>query len=758
MPSFLRSLIIIWRIIRAPFWLSFGLIIGFLGPYLFYFDAQVRSRFDDLSWQIPSRVYARPFKITPEMPLTPEALELELAAARYQPDPDLRVAGTYHRTNNRFSIARRTFISLDGREEEKRFSITLANGRVSQLDELNSGKALRAVYLDPARIATLYGALAEERKVVQLEEVPVLLITGLQAVEDRHFKNHHGIAITAILRAVFANLMAGHMVQGGSTLTQQLVKNLFLDRTQSLVRKVNEALLALIIEARYDKRRILEAYLNEIFMGQQGGQAIHGFAAASEFYFSRDIQNLRPAEIAFLIGLVQGPSLYDPRRSPERALARRNRVLRQFFETGLIDQKTLDTALSTPLGIATTASLPRDRFPAFLDLVRLQIKRDYPSAELNSAGLSIHTTLAPSTQILAENALEKALATLSKKNAAVEAALVVTGTQDGEVHAVIGGRDPDAPGFNRALDALRPIGSLVKPLVYLAALAQPQRYSLASLIDDTPVDLPQADGSRWTPKNADGQWHGSVLIIDALVHSWNLASVHLGMQVGVDKIRGLIESFGLQREINPNPSLLLGAVDLSPIDVAQLYQYFAADGHALPLRTVRGVIDAHGKALSRYSTKPGTGDYVEAVRLINYALQHVAISGTAHAIGEADLGSLHAAGKTGTSDTQRDSWFAGFTGSHLAVVWVGRDDNKPTGLMGATGALRVWIELFRHLPTLPLEVSQEGLEQAWIDPASGHRTDADCAQARPLPFIAGYTPGEINACPWDKVKSFFDGN
>jgi penicillin-binding protein 1B len=758
LSSSLNVLHVAWRIVRIPFLLGLGLAIGFLVPYTWYLDREVRSRFDDLSWQLPSRVYARPLQLAPGMPMNADMLGSELDAARYDEDAQAKAPGTFHRDGARWTIARRAFIYLDGREREKRVALTLASGRVATLVDADSGAALASARLDPARIATLYGTQQEDRRYVTLGEIPPLLLSGLQAVEDRDFKHHHGINLSAILRAAWANLVAGHVVQGGSTLTQQLVKNLFLDRGQTFARKGNEALLSLIIEARYDKKRILEAYVNEVFLGQQGAQAVHGFAAASEFYFGRDLRGLGAADIALLVGMVQGPSLYDPRRNPERALSRRNIVLGVFRDTGLLDDGAYASASRQPIGTAANATLPRDRYPAFLDLVRRQIRQDFPDTELNSAGLAIHTTLAPSVQSLGEEAIDKALAALGKRGDAVEAALVVTGAHDGEVQAVIGSRDVDEPGFNRALDALRPIGSLVKPFVNLVALAQPQRYSLATLLDDSPIDLPQPGGGRWRPENDDHQSHGQVLLVDALTQSWNLATINLGQRIGVDRVRGFLESFGLGRTINPNPSMLLGAIDLSPFDVARLYQYLAADGHALPLRAVRGVLDAKGRPLSRYAVKPGGGGYTTATRLVTWAMQQVAIGGTAHAIDDSGLGWLHAAGKTGTSDTQRDSWFAGFTGDTLAVAWVGRDDNKPTGLFGSTGGLRIWIELMKRLPTAPLTVPQDGIERAWIAPASGKRTDSGCAGARELPFAVGYPPEEEEHCPLDQLRNFFGGS
>ena len=747
------------RLLRAPLWLAFGFVVGFLAPYMLYLDSQVRSRFDDLAWDLPSRVYARSLELKPGVPMTAETLTLELQASRYTPDAAARTQGTYTQTGARFVIARRAFADIDGREPARRIAVTLLANAVSALSDAVSDAALEHVRLDPARIATLYGAEQEERRVVKLEQLPPLLVAGLQAVEDRDFKHHRGIAVSAILRAAFADLSAGHVVQGGSTLTQQLVKNLFLDRGQRVTRKVNEALIALLIEARYDKHRILEAYANEVFLGQQGGQAVHGFAAAAEFYFGRETKDLSPADIALLVGLVQGPSLYDPRRHSDLALARRNRVLGEFYETGLIDEATLTTSRAAPLGVPDAPGLPRNTTPAFLDLVRAQLQHDYPAAQLQRAGLSVYTTLAPSTQSLAELSLAKTLDALGKRQPELQGAMVVTGAHDGQVQALIGGRDAADPGFNRALDARRPVGSLVKPFVYLVALAQPQKYSLASLLDDSPVDMIQPNGTHWTPQNDDHESHGSVPLIDALAHSYNLATVHLGMNLGVDKVRGLLASFGLDATVNPNPSLLLGAVDLSPFEVAQLYQYFAADGHALPLRALRGVLDAQGRPLTQYTIKTGAGQYLGPARLVSYAMQTVAQTGTAHAIGEQGLGYLHAAGKTGTSDSQRDSWFAGFTGSQLAVVWVGRDDNQQTGLWGATGALQAWIALFRKLPSAPFVLPQDGLETVWVDMQSAQRTQAQCKNARELPFIAGTAPSGTEHCAWQEIKSLFgDGH
>ncbi|WP_043692756.1 penicillin-binding protein 1B [Luteibacter sp. 9133] len=746
-----------WPWLRIPFWLVMGLLFGFLLPYTLILNARLQERFNDLVFAVPTRVYARPLPLEPGKALTPAALELELTFAGYTTEGAGKVQGSYSKNGSRFIIASHGYFGPDGGELPHRIRVVLANGQVASVVDDTNDKPIKSIHLDPARIATLYGAQQEERRIVRLENVPPLLVQGLQAVEDRDFKNHIGLDFSAIARASVANIRAGHTVQGGSTLTQQLVRNLFLDRDQNMLRKVNEAILSLLMEAHYPKGRILEAYVNEVFLGQQGNQAVHGFAAGGEFFFGRRLEDLRPQEIALLIGLVKGPSYYDPRRYPDRALSRRNLVLQQFHDTGLLDDAQTRAAQAAPLGIAPNAQLPHNRFPAFMQLVRSQITADFDEAALRDGSLSIFTTLDPTAQLYTEQAIVTTMKSLGKRGAAAQAAAVVTDTTNGSVLAVVGSRDPGEQGFNRALDARRSIGSLVKPLVYLVALAQPSKWSLASIVDDSPINMRQPDGTPWTPQNDDREVHGQVPMLDALVHSWNLATVNLGMQVGVGRVKGFLESFGLEG-VNPSPSLLLGAIDISPLQVAQLYEYIAADGHALPLVAVRGVMDSKGQAIKRYEVKEGEGEYQTAARLTTWAMQQVVNGGTAAAIGNSNLAYLHAAGKTGTSDSQRDAWFAGFTGDRLAVIWMGRDDNKPTGLYGATGSMKVWQELFRKLPTRPLSAAPgEGLEMAYVNPQTGKRTDPSCEGARQFPFVSGYVPEAEEGCFWQRFKGMFGG-
>ncbi|MEO8808937.1 MAG: penicillin-binding protein 1B [Rhodanobacter sp.] len=746
-----------WPWLRIPFWIGLGLLFGFVLPYTLVLNKRVQDRFSDLVFAVPTRVYARPLPLAAGKPMTPATLELELTFAGYSHDGRGEVAGSWMKQGARYTISSRGYAGPDGGELPKRIRVSLGRADVQSVQDAASGQAVKLAHLDPARIATLYGAAQEERRFVPLAEVPPLLLNGLQAVEDRNFKHNIGIDFGAIARAAFANLRAGHTVQGGSTLTQQLVRNLFLSRDQTFTRKINEALMSLLLEAHYSKGRILEAYVNDVFLGQQGGQAVHGFAAASEFYFGRRLQALRPQEVALLVGLVKGPSYYDPRRAPKRALVRRNLVLKEFFDTGLLSAGQLNAAQAAPLDIIRNGQLPHNRFPAFMELVRKQITADFDEKALRNGNLSIFTTLDPAAQLYTEQAITSALQGLGKRGDGIQAAAVVTNVQSGNVLAVVGSSHPGDPGFNRALDIQRPIGSTIKPFVYLVALTQPQRWNLASMMDDSPISMRQPNGSMWTPQNDDHRSHDPLIMVDALAHSWNLATIHLGLAVGLPRIRAFLESFGLAN-VNPSPSLLIGALDLAPFQVAQLYQYLAADGHALPLLAVRGVLDGNGRTIKRYQVQGGPGEYQEAVRLVTWAMQQVAEYGTASAIGNSSLAWLHAAGKTGTSNDLRDSWFAGFTGEHLAVFWMGRDDNKPTTLFGASGGLRAWRDLFAKLPTTPLSAAPAaGLDMAWINPADGKRTEPTCQGAQQVPIVAGSLPADTDGCFWQGVQNLFSG-
>ena len=504
-----------------------------LSAYVAWLDFRIRDEFEGKRWAVPARLFARPLELTPGAPLTADAIEAELELAGYRRVRSAFRPASFERDGERLRLVTREFPFLDGAAPSYRVSVAVSGGRITAV-EVDGGAPSR-VRVDPAEIARVYPEHREDRVLLRLDDVPAAFLAILLEVEDRRFYEHIGIDPLAIARAAWANLRAGHTVQGGSTLTQQLAKNFFLSAERTFTRKLNEALIALLLEWRYSKHDLLEGYLNEVYLGQQGAHAIHGFGRAAHYYFGRSLVDLDLDEMALLAGMVRGPSYYDPRRHPERGKRRRNHVIDRLEARSIAGPGAAERARSEPLGVTDRPPPASTRFPAFIDLVRRQLRRDYPSRVLRSEGLRIFTTLDPTVQRASESALEASVPVLVRRSriprGELQAAIAVTDARSGEVLSIVGGRDPRRTGFNRALDAVRPVGSLVKPAVYLAALTEPQ-FHLASFVRDDPV---QVNGPRgpWRPQNHDGRTHGTVFLHDALVHSYNLATVRLGLVVAL---------------------------------------------------------------------------------------------------------------------------------------------------------------------------------------------------------------------------------
>src|SRR5437764_1950585 len=604
--------------------------------------------------------------------------------------------------------------------------------------------------LEPLAIGGIYPANNEDRVLVRLSEVPKPLVQALIANEDRNFYSHHGFDLRGIARAAFSFLRFKGL-QGGSTLTQQLVKNFFLTPERTLSRKVTELFMAVLLEMHYDKDEILETYLNEIYLGQDRDRAIHGVGLASLFYFGKTVEHLTLAESALLVGMVKGPTFYDPFRNPERALERRNLVLRETKDRGFATMEQYAQARAADLGVNQKAAMGTSPHPAFLDLVHRQLRRDYDEADLRSEGLRVFTTLAPRVQAAAERALERKIAQFDRGKIfgepGLEGAVVVTDTQSGEVQALVGGRDVRFRGFNRALDAARPVGSLLKPAIYLTALAEPSRYTLVTPIDDGPFVWKSRGAPDWTPKNYDHKFHGMVPLRTALANSYNAASARLGTELGVDRVLATVKRLGVERDLRPFASTLLGATEMSPLEIAQMYQTIAAGGFRTPVRAIREVTTQEGKPLTRYPISVEQAFPPEPIYLITAALQGVVREGTGQALRSYVPPEVAAAGKTGTTDEQRDAWFAGFTGDHLAIVWIGYDDNRAARLAGSTAALPVWGDLMSALAPAPLALPKpENIETVWIDPQTNLRGDSQCQGAVELPFAQGSAPREYAPC------------
>ena len=729
--------------------LLIGIGIGLGTPWVIWLDMQVRDEFEGRVWDVPSRVYARPLSLYSGKPISKESLLTELKASGYRKMTKASTPGTYSVNGNNFDINRRSFVFEDGSESAKQFRLQLQSDKVKSLQSLSGSEGSGLVRLDPAEIASIYPLHDEDRTLVVLKDAPELLLTGLQAVEDRQFKHHHGVAFRSIARAFVANIRAGRAVQGGSTLTQQLVKNYFLSSERTLVRKVNEAIMAVLLELHYDKAQILEAYVNEVFLGQQGKHAIHGFGRASEFYFDRSLQDLEPEQIALLVGMVKGASLYNPRRNPDRAKKRRDQVLDVFGTTGLMTDNEVKIAKSRSLGVTANPRSGGSRYPAFVDLVRRQLRRDYQASDLSSEGLKIFTTLAPSEQEYAQKAVSEGLDDLKQRGlpADLQAALVLADVASGEVRALVGDRKAGRNGFNRALDARRQIGSVIKPLVYLLALEHADDYTLITPVNDEPISLRQADGQLWSPENYDHKSHGQIPLMDALVHSYNQATVQVGLNIGVANLIRKIEQLGVAAQVPAVPASLLGAVELTPIEVTQMYQSLAAGGYSVPLRSVTAVLTPGGQLLSRYPLRFMPLENRDAVALLNFALTRVVADGTARTL-PAMLGKdILIAGKTGTTNERRDSWFVGYTQDRVAASWVGLDDNRPAKVTGGNAAMRIWARLFRKLPIQAIDLRMpEGANFVWVDTSQQALTDPSCPGAVQIPFIVGSEPRESTKC------------
>jgi penicillin-binding protein 1B len=678
------------------------LAVGLYGVHL---DRVVRGKFEGQRWALPARVWARPLELYAGQRLSPDQFESELERLNYRAVEPPRNQGQYQRLGDRFEIRTRPFRFWDGAEPERHLNISFADGQVATLTDADGGPDPALVRLDAMLIASIYPTHNEDRVLVRHKDLPELLIKTLMAVEDRNFYRHLGVDPKGILRAAVSNLQAGAVVEGASTLTQQLVKNFYLSADRTFERKIKEAYMAFLLELRYGKDEILEAYANEIYLGQDGSRAIHGFGLASQFFFNLPLSELDAAKTALLVGMVQAPSSLDPRRKPEAAKNRRDLVLDLMVRDGVISEAEATQAKRTPLGVQDGGGRPAGHYPDFITLVRRQLQRDYRDEDLRSEGLNIFTTLDPVVQGAVERSLPKRLAELEKqhgmKAGTLETAAVVTSVEQGEVLAIAGGRQPGYAGFNRALDSVRSIGSLVKPPIYLAALSKPDRYTLTTSIQDSPVSLPDGN-KRWEPKNYDHKVSGPVQLHSALARSLNLATVNLGLSIGVKNVVDTLYKMGVQRRIRVVPSVLLGAVSMSPLEVAQVYQTIAASGYRAPLRGIREVVDAQGRPLNRYPLAIEAVVDPKAAYLTTWAMQRVVTDGTAKWLGDQLPKGMTMAGKTGTTDEKRDSWYAGFSGDKVAVVWVGRDDYKPMGLAGGTGALRVWGDFMLKLDNEPL--------------------------------------------------------
>lgn len=733
-----------------------GLVV--LAGFAVYLDAVVQEKFSGKRWTVPAKVYARPLELFVGQKLARDDFLKELDALGYRRESNVAGPGVAAVAGNTVELHTRGFQFYEGPERAQRVRVRFSGNHVVGLDQAGGG-SLAVARLEPLLIGGLYPAHNEDRILIKLDQVPPYLIETLVAVEDRDFFSHLGVSPKSIARAVWVNASAGQMRQGGSTLTQQLVKNFYLTSERTLSRKLTEAMMAVLLELHYEKEDILEAYLNEVFLGQDGQRAVHGFGLASQYFFNQPLAELQLDQVALLVGMVKGPTYYNPRRHPERTLARRNLVLDLLAEQGVVSVEQAAAAKQKPLGVTARGTLANSSYPAFLDLVKRQLRQDYQESDLTEEGLRIFTSFDPIIQLKAEAALADTFKRLDGRKGVdeVQAAMVVSNPETGEVQALVGSRQPRFAGFNRALDAQRPIGSLIKPAIYLAALERPSQYTLTSWLEDEPISVKGRDGQVWQPQNYDRKAHGTIYLYQGLASSYNLSTARLGLDLGVPTVLKTVERLGVEQNWPAYPSMLLGAGGMTPIQVTGMYQTLANGGFNTPLRGIRSVLTAEGEPLKRYPFQIQQRFDPGAIYLVQEAMQRVMREGTGRSVyGQLPAG-LNLAGKTGTSNDSRDSWFAGFSQDLLAVVWLGRDDNGPTPLTGASGALQVWASFMRQADPMSLEAPMpENVTLAWVDAYTGEGSDAGCPNAVQMPYIRGSQPASGASCGGQEAGGVMD--
>lgn len=718
------------------------LVVGTL--YVLKLNDVIVKKFEGKRWDLPAKVYSQPLNLYQGASLSVSDLKHALKLLNYQKADNYNKTGTYSFQNGFYYIKTRGFDFGDSIEKSQVIKLKLSSNRISSIQstQLTDTGIIR---LEPVLIGGIYPNNNEDRILVQLKKVPQPLIDALIATEDRSFYTHKGVSVKGTIRALISTIFGGKR-QGGSTITQQLIKNFYLNSERTLKRKANEAIMAILLEVNYSKQEILQAYLNEIFLGQNGNQSINGFALASQFYFNQPLTELTIDKQALLVGMAKGASYYNPWKHPKKALLRRNTVLDNMVVTGKLNEAKAKLLKKKPLSIVKKPIAGKNRFPDFLNIVKKQLQTDYDEKDLKTEGLRIFTTLNPVLQKQATTEFDRSIATLRKRNKKVKAlqgALLTANPSNGELLAAVGGYG-DFTGYNRALNAKRPVGSLLKPIVFLNALSS-GKYNLASNVDDSPITLKVGDGT-WSPKNYDKRSHGFVPLYQSLAKSYNQATVRVGTEIGLKNFKQTLKRMGISDDLPNYPSILLGTIELTPMQVLGIYQTMAGNGFRHPINSIRSVVDAKGNTLKRNELDIKQSIAPKNAYVINHALQKVISEGTAKKVHNT-LPKIKVAGKTGTTNDYKDAWFAGYTGNLVTVVWVGNDDNKPTGLSGSSGALPVWLNFMKQATLEPVNLAQpKAVNWLWLEKGTGILTDQRCEDAIYVPIQEEFIPKATSSC------------
>lgn len=726
---------------------SLGLLlfvaVGTYGAYLATF-LELPRRED----HPPLRLYAAPFQLKPDLSVKESRLSERLQRLGYRAVPgEVASPGEYRLAPEALTIYLRA--RPESLQKARIIRLTLDQGTIADVLSMPDRMPVFPVYLEPELISGLRGGSRQVREWVPLSDMPPFIVEAVLSVEDHRFFSHAGIDPIAIGRAVWRNLTSGVVVQGGSTITQQLAKNLFYSPQRTFVRKLKEALAAVVLEVKYRKQDILESYLNEIYLGQAGFVSIYGISEAAHRYFGKSLSQLSIAETALIAGLIKGPNSYAPTKHPEAAAGRRDVVLRTLRERGRLTDEEWKAAVNEPLRVVPPDDVLADA-PYFVDAVLRQVEEAVgtPLPE----GLRIDSTLDPILQQVSADAVESGLQKLERTvpslktvGQSVQASVVILEQATGSILALVGGRDYRLSQFNRAVQARRQAGSLFKPFIYLAAFEASREgkganFTAASPLEDEPVTF-ESDTRAWSPKNYDRQFHGRVTVRAALEQSLNVPAVRVAQAVGTRAVTDLIRRFGVTSPLTEDLSIALGSSSVSLLEITGAYGAVENGGIWVRPTVVRTIVDRQGTSLWTATPERKQAVSAQAAYLMTSLLDGVIQRGTAtkaRTLGFA--GSI--AGKTGTTDGYRDAWFVGYTADLTIGVWVGFDDEQPLRLTGSQAALPIWMEIVRRIvpERSPQFQIPTGIVTRRVDPKTGQLATSQCPEQTAEVFIDGTEP------------------
>ena len=712
--------------------------------YVSILDSKVVNKLDGVLWTVPAKVYARPLELAEGGKINVDVLKKELEILSYELTkgiPD--TPGEFSQSQQSVNI----FIRGFGSQEPGLYRLKIENDKIDSIKR-KDGISIDLIQLEPLSIGGMFPSHLQDRILLNFSQVPKDLEEMILVVEDRNFYSHKGISLKSIMRAFIKNTKALGIEEGGSTITQQLAKSLFFSPEQTIRRKIKEAIAALLIEMHYSKQEILLAYINDVFIAQSGRRAIHGFGLASQFFFGTDLKNLSLDQKALLVGMLKGPSLYSPINNPDRAKTRRDLVLSLIKNDSLITEEEYLDLKGKSLKVIPPSFKSLSKYPAFNDIVTLDLRKNFDDSDLRTKGLKIITNLDPVVQDYLEESIKDTKLKLKRRYGSqlngLEGAGIVIDSFSGEVVAAIGSTKPNNYGFNRAINAVRPIGSLVKPFIYLSALQHYTKYNLSTLLDDSKLSVSLPGSKPWEPNNFDKKFHGNVPLHVALSESYNVATTRLGMDLGYSVVQETFTKLGIEKKIPKYPSIFVGSFEMTPLEAIQAYQTIASEGFYSPLNSIR-TVESSGDVLSlSYPYKVEQRFRPEPIYLLKFVLKQTFISGTARGFSSRVIEKWKTGGKTGTSDDQRDSWFVGYAGNYLMVVWLGFDDNRKSPLTGRTGALQVWKNFMSRLDPIAYEVRKPSrIRYEWVDAKDGLLSGERCKGSILIPFVEGTEPEMI---------------